>query len=60
MATLDPQNALARLKGTPRELVALLGCFHPSQQNTFTGVLTAEMIDAVLLRARKIGGLSTF
>ena len=33
---------------------ALLGCFHPSQQNTFTGKLTAEMLDAVLARARKI------
>jgi len=32
----------------------LLGCFHPSQQNTFTGRLTAPMIDAVLLRAREI------
>ena len=32
----------------------LLGCFHPSQQNTFTGVLTPEMMDAVLLRAREI------
>ncbi|MDX6664356.1 MAG: uracil-DNA glycosylase, partial [Solirubrobacteraceae bacterium] len=39
--------------------VTLLGCFHPSQQNTFTGVLTEEMIDAVLLSARKIGGLPT-
>jgi uracil-DNA glycosylase family 4 len=38
----------------------LLGCFHPSQQNTFTGVLTRDMIDEVLLRARKIGGLPTF
>jgi uracil-DNA glycosylase family 4 len=37
----------------------LLGCFHPSQQNTFTGVLTRDMIDEVLLRARKIGGLQT-
>lgn len=37
----------------------LLGCFHPSQQNTFTGVLTPDMLDAVLLRARKIGGLET-
>jgi uracil-DNA glycosylase len=33
---------------------ALLGCFHPSQQNTFTGKLTAPMIDAVLLRAREL------
>ena len=32
----------------------LLGCFHPSQQNTFTGKLTAPMIDAVLARAREL------
>jgi uracil-DNA glycosylase family 4 len=31
----------------------LLGCFHPSQQNTFTGKLTAAMMDAVLARARE-------
>ena len=30
------------------------GCFHPSQQNTFTGVLTPDMLDAVLERAKAI------
>jgi uracil-DNA glycosylase family 4 len=32
----------------------LVGCFHPSQQNTFTGRLTPAMIDDVLRRAREL------
>ena len=34
----------------------VLGCFHPSQQNTFTGKLTEPMIDEVLGRARRLAG----
>ena len=33
---------------------AMVGCFHPSQQNTFTGRLTEPMIDSVFARAKEL------
>ena len=39
-----------------RGSLTLLGCYHPSQQNTFTGKLTTDMLDAVLGEAARIAG----
>jgi uracil-DNA glycosylase family 4 len=39
---------------SPRAVV--LCCYHPSQQNTFTGKLTESMLDDVFTRARELSG----
>ena len=43
-----------RTEGGP----VLIGSYHPSQQNTFTGRLTEEMLDSVFLRARELAAAS--
>ncbi|MFL6116394.1 MAG: uracil-DNA glycosylase [Catenulispora sp.] len=47
-------GALVSMPGVPD----LLGCFHVSQQNTFTGRLTPAMLNDVFSRAKSLAGLA--
>jgi uracil-DNA glycosylase len=46
-------GARASGEGAPE----LIGCYHVSQQNTFTGRLTPAMLDEVLAEAKRLAGM---
>ncbi|MGW7046271.1 uracil-DNA glycosylase [Streptomyces avermitilis] len=54
-----PAESLRPSEGPPAESLDVLGCFHVSQRNTFTGRLTPAMLRDVLRTAAEAAGLPT-
>lgn len=52
----SPRPRFGHGERAPIGPLVLLGAYHPSQQNTFTGKLTPPMLREVFRRARKIAG----
>jgi uracil-DNA glycosylase family 4 len=53
-----PPSRLPPSRLAPRALT-VVGCYHPSQQNTFTGRVTDAMLDSVFGRAARLAGLAS-
>jgi uracil-DNA glycosylase family 4 len=56
VALVRPRPRFGHGVEVPTPRLTILGCFHPSQQNTFTGKLTEPMLDAVFVRAHELVG----
>ena len=50
---------LSDADGRDRPALSVLGCYHPSQQNTFTGKLTEGMLDDVLELAKTLAPIGS-